>query len=175
MTIAELVQKDNSFNSSIFISKANNMIKKLYNSTTLDELDNVDHFASDEVFNKFKRKLDDAKSKNLKLVYEQVNVDTNIRDIREENNNYIIYCLVTCKFYKYCLDANGNVVSGDNSSRSTIIHKVEFIKRVGAKNEEVSRCLGCGTPLDINNSGKCPNCGRVFDLEEYDYYINKFE
>ena len=81
MTVEELCKIDNSFNSSMFISRANNMTKKLYNSTTLDELDTVDHFASDEVFNKFKKKLEIAKNNNVKLIYDQVNVSTEIKDI----------------------------------------------------------------------------------------------
>ena len=38
-----------------------------------------------------------------------------------------------------------------------------------------NRCYGCGTTFDINQSGICPVCGRVYDLEEIDYYIDEFE
>ncbi len=175
MTIEELVQKDSSFNSSIFISKANNMVKKLYNATTLDELDSVDHFASDEVFNKFKDKLNKAKARNLRLIFDQVNVNTEIKNITEVSNNYVISTLVTCKYYKYYLDSNGNIVEGNDDTRSTVIHQVDFVKRIGNSLPEVVRCLGCGTSLNINEDGKCPNCGRIFDLEEFDYYIDMFE
>ena len=55
MTIKELVQKDKTFNSEIFISKANNMIKKIYTAITNNELEKIDHFISDKVYNALKK------------------------------------------------------------------------------------------------------------------------
>ena len=174
MTVEELCKIDNSFNSSMFISRANNMIKKLYNSTTLDELDTVDHFASDEVFNKFKKKLEIAKNNNMKLIYDQVNVSTEIKDISMTEEAINISCNSTCSYCEYYIDNNGKIVSGSNTERKRVIHQVVFQKKFGARRTEVLRCLGCGTTFNFNENGICPTCGRVFDLEEYDYYLYMF-
>ena len=174
MTVEELCKMDNSFNSSMFISRANNMIKKLYNSTTLDELDMVDHFASDDVFNKFKKKLEVAKNNNEKLIYDQVNVSTEIKDISITEEAINISCNATCSYCEYYLDSNGKIVFGSNTERKSVIHPVVFKKKLGARRDDALRCLGCGTTFNINENGICPNCGRVFDLEEYDYYLYMF-
>ncbi len=174
MTIGELAEKDSSFNSSIFTSKANNMVKKLYNATTLDQLDEVDHFASDSVFARFKSRVSEAKANNLRLIYDEVSVNTEIKDISEDINSYMINCLVTTKYCKYYIDNTGKVVQGDNKNRSTVIHNATFRKKKGASMPEVARCLGCGTPINVNENGKCPSCGRIFDLEEFDYYLEVF-
>lgn len=175
MTVEELSKKDNGFNSSIFISRANNMIKKLYNAVTLDELDTVDHFASDRVFNSFKEELDEAKAKNEMLIYDQVNVQTEIENIEEEKDLYKVSCLVHCKFCKYYLSANGDLLRGNQDTRIEVMKKAVFCKKIGTNREVVSRCLGCGMPLNINDNGKCQNCGRVYDLEEFDYYLDSYE
>ena len=175
MTIDELEQKDSSFNSSIFISKANNMVKKLYNAVTLDELDTVDHFASDEVFNKFKEELATSKEKKEKLIYNQVNINTEINDIEETDDQYRINCSVYCKYYKYYLSEEGEFLHGNQDKRDEIIKQAVFCKKKTAKRDVVDHCSGCGFSLNINDNGKCPNCGRIFDLENFDYYLDKFE
>ena len=64
------------------------------------------------------------------------------------------------------------IVSGDCDRRREVVKKVTFQKRKDASSfGDVTRCLGCGTSLNINESGICPNCGRVFDLEKYDFVI----
>ena len=170
MTIRELEKRDSGFNSNIFISKANNMIKKLYNAVTLDELDTVDHFASDEVFNKFKKELEMAKASNRKLTYNQVNISTEIKDIEEVDGMFKITCSVRCKYYK-----SYGISIEDMDSRTEVYKKAIFCKRIGAERGEVARCSGCGMSLNINESGKCPNCGRIYELENYDYYLDYFE
>ncbi len=175
MTVEELVKKDSSFNSSIFISKANNMIKKLYNSVTLDELDTVDHFASDNVFNMFKSELEEAKANNEKLVYDQVNVSAEISNIVEEDGMFKITCSVLCKYCRYYTTPEGDYLHGNNDSRTEVTKQAVFCKKVGAKPGLVARCLGCGASLNVNDNGKCPNCGRIYDLEEFDYYLDSFE
>lgn len=174
MTIEELKLKDNDFNEEIFISKANNMIKKLYNATTLDELDTVDHFASDRVFESFKSELENAKKNGEKLVYEQVNVSTEIKDIEEKKGLYMISCLVTCKYYKYYNSFDGEFLHGDSDERVEVLKNAVFCKKVCAEEAIVDRCLGCGFALNANSNGKCPNCGRIYDLEEFDYYLDSF-
>ena len=52
MTVEELENIDKDFNATLFVSYANNVIKKLFNSITLNRLDDVDHFYSDSVFYK---------------------------------------------------------------------------------------------------------------------------
>ena len=170
MTVEELVNKDNSFNSSIFISKVNNMVKKLYNATTLDELDTVDHFVSDKVLSLFQKEIDNAKTVNSKVIFDQVNVNSEIIDVSILDNYYLINCKVTVSYYKYYMDENGNYNNNSNN-KNKVIRNVLLKKPIGSSLGIINKCLGCGTTLDINDNGKCPSCGRIFDLEKYDFYI----
>ena len=174
MTLDELVKRDSSFNSSTFISKVNNMVKKLYNSTTLNELDKVRHFASDKVLSSFQNEIDKANSMGNKIIFDQVNVNSEVKDISIYDNYYIIRCLVRVQYFKYYMDNNGNYMEGNQNTKSSIMRTALLKKPVGSSLGIVNRCLGCGTTIDINDNGKCPSCGRIFDLKEFDFYIEDF-
>ena len=174
MNVKELVQKDKTFSSELFISKANNMVKRLYNAITLNELEHVDHFISDNVYNEIEAQIKKADSKNCRIVYDEINVDTNIYDIKEVLNAYKIYADVEIKCLRYTKEKNSDaIIGGDPNNRINISKMIVFKKKLNNNDLVTNRCRGCGTTYDINYSGICPVCGRTYDLEEIDYYIDE--
>ena len=83
----------------------------------------------------------------------------------------MIRCLVTVQYFKYYIDNNGKFTHGNQDIKSKVIRTAILKKPVGSSLGMVNRCLGCGTTLNVNDNGKCPSCGRIFDLEEFDFYI----
>ena len=176
MTIDDLKQKDSTFQSSLFLSKANSRMKKIFNAITLNELDSVHHFMSENVFLKFQKEMNDAKNEGLRLIYEEVNIQSDISNIEEIDQSFLIHVFMECKYLKYYLSLDsGNVVKGNNQNRSSCIYHVVFKKKMGTSLGEVARCLGCGSPIPINENGKCPHCGRIFDLDQFDYIIESIQ
>ena len=78
-------------------------------------------------------------------------------------------------YSKFFQSLERNVVGGIPNNRQVINHLVEFEKRIGAERESVIGCQECGTSFDINSSGVCPSCSKVYDLEMFDFVITKFE
>lgn len=176
MTIEELVREDKSFNRELFISKANNMVKRIYTAITLNELEKVDHFISDNVYNKFSDQIKNAEEKNCRLIYEEVNVNTKITDIKKEQDTYKIYTDAEVKCLRYFKSKDNDIiVGGSPNSRIVLNNKIVFKKKINNTDLLTNRCRGCGTTYNVNYSGICPICGRVYDLEEIDYYIDEFE
>lgn len=176
MTIKELVQKDKTFNSEIFISKANNMIKKIYTAITNNELEKIDHFISDKVYNALKKQMENADSKNCCLIYDDISVNTSIYDIKEVLNEYKIYADVEINCIRYIKEKGSNTIVGGDSKNKVIIDKIVIFKKKINNNETITnRCQGCGNTYNITNNGICPVCGRIYDLEEIDYYIDELK
>ena len=174
MDVKELVQKDKTFSSELFISKANNMVKRLYNAITLNELEHVDHFISDKVYNEIETQIKKAASKNCQIIYDEINVNTSIYDIKEVLNSYKIFADVEIQCLRYTKEKNsGAIVGGDTNNRLHISKLIIFKKKINNSELVTNRCRGCGTTYDINYSGICPVCGRTYDLEEIDYYIDE--
>lgn len=175
MTIQELAKKDETFNNELFITKANLMIKKVLHAVTLKDLSKVDHFISDNVYNKFKDQIEKAALNGTELVYDEVNVTTIIKDIKEQMDSYIIITNASIKCLKYFKSEDGTIMGGSDNSRIILNKKVIFKKVQNNENRDTNRCRGCGTTYNINESGICPVCGRIFDLEKIDFYIDEYE
>lgn len=175
MTVADFQKIDVHFSESQFLATSNYMIKQLLYSVSMNQLENVDYFIQDSVYQKFQNKIEDVKKNNARLVYDQVSVQCEIDSIQKILSTYQITVKAYCKYCKYFTSIDGKVIGGSPNNRISVIHRVTFQKNMVAENQLDRRCLGCGASYRVLESGKCPNCGRVYDLEKYDYVIVNFE
>lgn len=165
---------NNSFNESILISKVNNMVKLIYNSITLNKLEDVIQFMSGDLYNKFKKTIDDNTSNNCRVIYDEVNVNSEIKNITNMDEYIFIDVRCNVKFLRYYVSlSDGSYISGDRDNRIDRILNITLKRKSNVENINTFNCLGCGSSINITNGYKCPNCGRVFDLDEYDFIIDK--
>ena len=62
------------FNSAIFLSKVDNVFVKIFTAVMLDELEDVKHFMSDDVYNTFKNRNIDLNNRGQRQMYDEINV-----------------------------------------------------------------------------------------------------
>lgn len=172
MRIEELKLKDTSFSEDRFITKANSRIKKLFNAISLNKLSSIEHFLSEDMYRNILDMVESLNNSSSKIFYGEVNATCSISDILEDNDFYIIIVDCSLRYLKYYVDSNFKYVSGDNNNRIVDNQLITFKKNKAAKDSGVFRCLGCGATFNINADGVCPSCGRVFDLDEFDYIIS---
>ena len=87
--INELVKYDTNFNEASFKSYIDNIFVKLFTAIMLDDLENVKHFLSEDVYNEYKEKLDNLNSKNVRQMYDELNVkSSNITNV-EITDDYL--------------------------------------------------------------------------------------
>jgi len=176
MSLEDLFYKDPEFNSEEFIGRANLMIKKILNAITLNELDKVRHFMSDELYQKLQTEIDQNIRDGKRQIYEEINVNCQLAGGREEEESYIVNVTCLCKYIKYKISlSSGKTIEGMDDERVSVSHRIVFERKKGTVRGEVARCLGCGVTLNINDNGTCPNCGRVYDLNEFDYVIRSID
>ena len=175
MTVQELIQRDKTFNSEMFLSKAKNMIERVFAAVSENKLEKVDHFISDKVYDKFMTQINYADSKGCKLVFDKVRLNITITDIGIEVDSYRITTNVKVSCLRlFKSKENDSIVGGNINSFTHTDHVVVFKKKINNEVRVTNRCRGCGNTFDITQSGICPVCGRVFELEEVDYYIDDF-
>lgn len=178
MTIEELEFEDKNFNSSMFLSKVNNIFVKLMSSVILDKLDEVDHFISDDVYNQYKEKINRLNEESKRQMYGELNVkNSKIHSITKEQNQYKIEVYLEARYLDYVIDLKtGKTIKGNEEKRVEVNYLLEFVRNILVDEQGIARkCPHCGSPIDVNNSGKCEYCGGIYNQEDYDYILNKIE
>ncbi len=178
MTIEEFLKVDGNFNEAVFINRVDNTFIKLFTAIMLDELDDVKHFISDELYDYYKKKNEEMNLNNQRQMYDELNVKSSrINNIFINEDNYIIEVYLEARYMDYIIDLeSGNKISGNDESRVQDNYILQFVRKVDIKQQGmVRRCPGCGAPMDINNNGKCSYCGATYNLEDYDWILNSIK
>lgn len=166
MDIEEFEKRDVGFQTELFLSRANSMIKKIYNAISLDEMDRVRHFMDHDLYQRIQNEIQLMDQKGLRYTYKEVNVSSQILRVFEEEVTYNVEVSASCRYQKSF---------NDREERVSVLKKVMFQKKKNAVLEESPRCMGCGTSFNIYEMSSCPSCGRLYDLEEYDYIIKDMD
>lgn len=174
----KLVELDSSFNQGMFITKVNNIFVMLHTAIMMDDLDRVRHFISDDLELYYDGVLKELNSKNLRQMYDELNVKTTeVKEVIIDGDKVIIKVDIVSRYMDYYIDKDtGNFVSGNRDRRVEKINHLTLEKRIDAHyNGIVRKCSSCGAPIDINSNGKCSYCGNIFKTEKYDWVLIKIE
>ena len=178
MNISNLEIIDKNFNESMFITRVNNIITKLFNGIMLQNIDDVRHNISDDVYNYAANIINDNKNKNLRRMYDELNIkSTDITNIYIDEIYYNIEVIVVLRYLDYYIKLDsGKYVSGDNKNRIIKNYRLLFKKKRKTNiQKNIRYCTNCGKALDINNSGKCDYCNTFYNTEKYDYILESIE
>ncbi len=176
MLVDDFISIDKSFDEVTFLSKANHIFIKLLSSIMLDELDNVKHFISEDVYNYANSIIVDNKNNNTCQMYDELNIkSSSIKSIEVNENVYTIKVYLQSRYMDYIINLNdGSYVSGNDKSRVQVDYILTFTKKVNVLNQGISKkCPTCGAPMNINDSGKCEYCGSIFNQNDYDWILTK--
>ena len=104
MTIKELENKDKSFTEASFISKVDNTFIMVLTAIMTDNIERVSHKISPEVKSKIREKIDNLNNKNLRQMYDELNVaKTDILHYQVEDNQMIIQVMILSRYLDYLI------------------------------------------------------------------------
>ena len=169
---------DPTINNSMFLSKVDNIFILLYTGIMFDDLNRVKHKMTPELFEKYKEILDENNSKNVRQMYDEINVKTSsITNITKTEDKIIVKVMLICRYMNYLVDKTTlKFKSGNDDTREEHTLTLTLEKRVDAKDIKVSmHCPACGSPANVNAYGVCPYCGTRFNTEDFDYILTNIE
>ncbi len=178
ITKEELAKLDPSFNESMFITKVNNMFVKFFTAIMLDEMEDIKHFVSDDVYEYGLNILNNAKARGVRQMYDMLNVkNSRITNYAVNENVYTINVYLQSRYLNYIISLeSGDVLSGNDHDRIQVDYNIELTKRRNALEQGIARkCPGCGASISVNTSGKCEYCGSIYNQEDYDWVITKLK
>lgn len=168
----------NEFNEAMFKTKVDNVFVKLCTCIMKQDLTDVKHFISDELYNSYVSKINELKSANKRQMYDEINVkNSSILNRSVLDDKEIISVMLVSRYMDYIIDMNtGDLISGDDTRRIEKTNILKFEKMLDTKKTNlVQKCPGCGASINVNNSGKCEYCDTIFDLKNYDYILVSIE
>lgn len=174
MSIQELVNEDESFSESTFISMVDNTFIMLLSAIMMNDLDRIKHKLSNELYNKYLMVVNDLKIKNKRQMYDELNVkSTFINSIEKLDDRYRIEVSLTSRYMDYRVDIDTlSFIDGINDRRVEKENILVFEKSLDAINEKmIKKCPSCGASMDIANTGKCTFCGGFYDTEKHDWLL----
>lgn len=178
MKVSEFSKIDTSFNEVMFLSKVNNIFTQLFSSLMFDELKEVDHFISDELYMKYNDLIKEHKLNNIRQIFDELHVKyTKIENIEVTEDKYKVTVYLESRYLDYCVDLNTRkVVSGNDYSAILANYRLVLEKDTDTKKQGIIReCSSCGASMDINDSGVCAYCGSVYKQEDYDWVLTSIE
>ncbi len=172
----ELISLDSTFSVESFLSKVNNIFVMLCTSMMTNNLKRVDHFIGDNLYNRLQSELDELNDNNLIHMYDELNVKNSYIDkVEILDDKYIIDVVLTSRYLSYYIDkTTKDYVKGDREYRLEKANYLRFTKKIITKNLGiVQKCPTCGASMDLNNTGICPFCKKVFSQEDYDWILEE--
>lgn len=178
MTLIDFLNIDKDFNEAMFLTKVDNIFIKLFTGIMLNELEDVRHFISNNIYNYYKNINMQLLSKNQRQMYEELNVkNSKIISIKKDDLKYIIEVNLDARYMDYILDLEtGNCICGDNTRRIEEHYCLTFVRNINvSKQNMIRKCSSCGAVIDVNDSGRCTYCHSIYNLDDYDWILDKIE
>lgn len=157
-----------------FSSKVDNIYVLLMSGVMFDELENVKHKVSSDVYKKYEAIVLNNKAKNFTQTYDELNVkSTNIINIEKTEDKIIVTVELISGYVDYVTNnVNDMIVSGNDTIKKFHRNILTLEKRLDAYSLKSSmHCPSCGNPINYNADGTCDYCGTVFNTEKYDYIL----
>ena len=131
----DLLEIDTSFNENMFITKVNHIFIMLYSAIMMDDMNRVRHFISTELERKYDKILNDLNSKNLRQMYDELNVkSTSIESVNITNDKIIINVSLIARYMDYLVNKETNkYVSGINDRRIEKRYHLVLEKTIGKR------------------------------------------
>ena len=173
----EILKYDKNFDESVFLTRIDHIFIMVLSAIMDNDMSSVKHYLSDEVYEKFDTMVKGYTEKGKIRLFDEMNIkESSISSVNVDEERIHITARIVTRYMDYFLDENGNYVSGINDHRVENTHYVVFSKRLNAEElKSARRCPNCGHTLDVNNSGICPYCNGVFNMEKYDYIVTSMD
>ena len=125
-----LKELDKSFNEEEFANEAFNIYKEVQLAWCNFELDKVKELISEEMYDKYTKKLEELKEKKQQNVMNEIEYKSNkITDVRIDNNIEIT-CEMEVDCYDYIIDDTESVVNGKKDKKINYKYALTFIKNM---------------------------------------------
>ena len=168
--LGDLAVTDPSFDANAMQEKISNLYVQMQNCWTDKNIESLRPYFTDAFFTQMERQLNGLKSRGLTNHVDRIAVlGVNLRGFYKQGGDEHLIVELRTRIVDYTVqDSDKKLVSGDRNREKFMTY--EWVTTREGAMQSVS-CPGCGAPLSINTTAKCPYCGRVVTLDEHDWAL----
>ena len=156
------------------LGKFSNIYIMLLYAFMTNDLEKARHYLSDDMYLKYKSKIDEYIKNNETRMFDEANVANISIESKEIVDNFeIVKVKLISRYMDYVIDSNTKKYKyGVNDHRIEKTNILTFKKNKNYNlDKKIYTCLNCGANIDINFNGVCPYCGKSTDLKYKDYIL----
>ena len=176
--LGDLAVTDPSFDANAMQEKISNLYVQMQNCWTDKNIESLRPYFTDAFFTQMERQLNGLKSRGLTNHVDRIAVlGVNLRGFYNQGGDEHLIVELRTRIVDYTVqDSDKKLVSGDRNREKFMTYEWDMCRAEGSVTtregamQSVS-CPGCGAPLSINTTAKCPYCGRVVTLDEHDWAL----
>ena len=176
--LGDLAVTDPSFDANAMQEKISNLYVQMQNCWTDKNIESLRPYFTDAFFTQMGRQLNGLKSRGLTNHVDRIAVlGVNLRGFYKQGGDEHLIVELRTRIVDYTVqDSDKKLVSGDRNREKFMTYECDMCRAEGSVTtregamQSVS-CPGCGAPLSINTTAKCPYCGRVVTLDEHDWAL----
>ncbi len=178
--IGEYTRLDPDFSAAALCEKAANLYVQMQNGWTAKDIEPLRPYFTDALFTQMERALQDiVKRGETNMVERIVVLEVVPLGFRQSAGDDIITLRLRTRITDYTVnDSTQKVVSGRRDREKFMTYEWDMLRPSGittsAEDDTARRisCPGCGAPLDVNASARCPYCGAVIRRQAQDWVIS---
>lgn len=176
--LGDLAVTDPSFDANAMQEKISNLYVQMQNCWTDKNIESLRPYFTDAFFTQMERQLNGLKSRGLTNHVDRIAVlGVNLRGFYKQGGDEHLIVELRTRIVDYTVqDSDKKLVSGDRNREKFMTYEWDMCRAEGSVTtregamQSVS-CPGCGAPLSISTTAKCPYCGRVVTLDEHDWAL----
>ena len=177
--LGDLAVTDPSFDANAMQEKISNLYVQMQNCWTDKNIESLRPYFTDAFFTQMERQLNGLKSRGLTNHVDRIAVlGVNLRGFYKQGGDEHLIVELRTRIVDYTVqDSDKKLVSGDRNREKFMTYEWDMCRAEGSVTtregamQSVS-CPGCGAPLDVNASARCPYCGTVIQQQAQDWVIS---
>ena len=176
--LGDLAVTDPSFDANAMQEKISNLYVQMQNCWTDKNIESLRPYFTDALFTQMERQLNGLQNQGLTNYVDRIAVlGVNLRGFYRQGDKEHLIVELRTRIVDYTVqDSNNKLVSGDRNREKFMTYEWDMCRTSGSVTSKEGvmhsvSCPGCGAPLSINTTAKCPYCGRVVTLDEHDWAL----
>lgn len=176
--LGDLAVTDPSFDANAMQEKISNLYVQMQNCWTDKNIESLRPYFTDALFTQMERQLNGLKNQGLTNYVDRIAVlGVNLRGFYKQGDKEHLIVELRTRIVDYTVqDSNNKLISGDRNREKFMTYEWDMCRTAGSVTSKEGvmhsvSCPGCGAPLSINTTAKCPYCGRVVTLDEHDWAL----